>query len=106
MAKFLLDDAEMDNSDVAVLQVLNHNFRHNEYIGFPHPIFASRNVIIETFELGSIVSSYIENYQCKSNNVHDIIPLKYSKFIVTKVRFVIHMNNRLRVYLPRVCQVT
>ena len=68
------------------LQVLNHNFRHCEYIGFPHPIFASKNVIIETFELGSIVSSYIEDYQtkCSGKEAHDLIPLKYSKFIVTK----------------------
>jgi len=45
------------------LEMLNHNFRKWPSVNFPHPIYASSAVIIETFEPGAITSDVIDSYE-------------------------------------------
>ena len=44
------------------LEILNHNFRKWPTVNFPHPIYASSAVIIETFEPGVIVTDMLDEY--------------------------------------------
>lgn len=50
------------NVEAHHLEVLNHNFRHFDDVGFPRPLVASAAVIIETFERGRIVTDIIDKY--------------------------------------------
>jgi aarF domain-containing kinase len=61
------------------LEVLNYNFRNWDSVGFPKPLFACSNVIIETFEQGKIATSIIDKYHSMSV----AIPVPLAKFIVT-----------------------
>ena len=90
------------------LEILNHNFRKWPTVNFPHPIYASSAVIVETFEPGAIVSDMIDAYEVladrKNGNqnsksitveegetndsvptttVPDLIPVDTVKFIVS-----------------------
>ncbi|CAB9527108.1 ABC1 family protein C21C3.03, mitochondrial [Seminavis robusta] len=49
------------------LEILNHNFRKWPTVKFPHPIYASSAVIIETFEPGIIVSDMMDAYSDLAN---------------------------------------
>ena len=89
------------------LEILNHNFRKWPHVSFPHPIYASSAVIIETFEPGVVVSDMLDAYaalaaQANSRQegvtveedgeveetmpgtvISDLIPVETAKFIVT-----------------------
>lgn len=97
------------NVEAHHLEVLNHNFRNWATVGFPKPIFASVNVIIESFERGHICTEILDAYDnlAISNHkaepptsicttldekqsvndtvpeVSDVIPTELSKFLVT-----------------------
>jgi len=51
------------------LEVLNHNFRHWKGVNFPHPVYASSSVIIETFERGRIVTEILDLYDNMAKQV-------------------------------------
>jgi hypothetical protein len=44
------------------LEILNHNFRSWPHVRFPRPILATESVILETFEPGRIVTSFLDMY--------------------------------------------
>ncbi len=75
------------NVEAHHLEVLNHNFRNWENVGFPRPFYASSSVIFETFEKGRIVTGLLDDFdeQAKSMNLKgpDIIPVQEAKFLVT-----------------------
>ena len=52
------------------LELLNTNFAAWPQVNFPHPIFASDAVIIETFEAGRIVTSVLKEYQVQAQQLH------------------------------------
>ena len=51
------------------LELLNTNFAAWPQVNFPHPIFASDAVIIETFEAGRIVTSVLKEYQVQAQQL-------------------------------------
>jgi hypothetical protein len=75
------------NVEAHHLEVLNHNFRGWDTVGFPRPFFASSSLILETFEKGRIVTGLLDEFdrQAKSMNMKgsDIIPVDEAKFLVT-----------------------
>jgi ABC1 atypical kinase-like domain len=52
------------------LELLNHNFRGWPHVRFPHPIFASAAVIIETFEPGRIVTTVLDMYDDLADTIN------------------------------------
>lgn len=46
----------------AHLLLLNRNFKRFKNVNFPHPLFLSEAVLIESFEEGVIISDYIARY--------------------------------------------
>jgi ABC1 atypical kinase-like domain len=52
------------------LELLNHNFRTWPHVRFPHPIFASSAVIIETFEPGRIVTTVLDMYDDLADTIN------------------------------------
>ena len=75
------------NVEAHHLEVLNHNFRNWESVGFPRPFYASSSVILETFEKGRIVTGILDDFDEKAKGMNlkgcDLIPIQQAKFLVT-----------------------
>jgi hypothetical protein len=75
------------NVEAHHLEVLNHNFRSWDTVGFPRPFYASSSLILETFEKGRIVTGILDEFdeEAKSMDMNgsDIIPIDEAKFLVT-----------------------
>lgn len=75
------------NVEAHHLEVLNHNFRNWDSVGFPRPFYASSSVILETFEKGRIVTGLLDEFDEEAKKMDmkgsDIIPIDEAKFLVT-----------------------
>ena len=77
------------NVEAHHLEVLNHNFRAWDRVGFPKPIYASSSVILETYERGSIVTELLDHFDSEAESMenetqgYQIIPVDLAKFLVT-----------------------
>ena len=61
------------------LDLLNYNFRGWEGVNFPHTIYATQTIVIETFERGEVVGDLLKEYNGDNNQVTP----QLASFIVT-----------------------
>jgi hypothetical protein len=53
------------------LELLNHNFRNWPHVRFPQPLLATSDVIVETFEPGRVVTTFLEMYDRLADAIND-----------------------------------
>lgn len=108
------------------LEILNHNFQKWPTVNFPHPVYASSAVIIETFEPGVIVTDMLDEYDALASKKNgdqnskaitvdegeaiasdspkytapDLIPVATAKFIVgSGLGLYLKMVRSLQIYI-------